>query len=56
MILKMGGITPINLSIAENFVIRDELVEICKDVLKEKLVPDVKVWILNSVVQHLIDY
>ncbi|KAF7872251.1 hypothetical protein EAF04_003175 [Stromatinia cepivora] len=34
-------VTPINLSIAENLVIRDELVDICKEVIKEELVPDV---------------
>ncbi|KAI9647502.1 hypothetical protein NHQ30_003887 [Ciborinia camelliae] len=39
--LGNGGVTPINLSIAENLVIRDELVEICKDAVKEKLAPDV---------------
>ncbi|KAJ8071247.1 hypothetical protein OCU04_001582 [Sclerotinia nivalis] len=34
-------VTLINLSIAENLVIRDELVDICKEVVKEELVPDV---------------
>ncbi|ESZ91287.1 aminotransferase GliI [Sclerotinia borealis F-4128] len=39
--LDNENVTPINLSIAENYVIREELIEICKDVVKEKLVPSV---------------